>query len=447
VSSDRSAHRGWLLAAVGLPVYAFLYDNATSFPSAAGYGWTRLIPLTRQVRLVEIVVVCGLLVLALTHGISRTTRTLLIGSLLFLGLGLASYLHSSDVPLVDGARLLYMYLLPLFVFIIGREAPWGLEAWTRTATTVLVWVVVSAAVSWVQYLWLGYPVGDDITGLNKDAHANGTLMMLVAIQLGSFALLLEKRKALIAALGFLLTMVLSSVIKVMFFGIAALAVLLWIYVRAQPRRRVVFTLRGFEWGLVAALTVMVVVVAFSRVDVLSAGRMGDLVEKLREDPASLGPMQAHGAALSKVARDLPTLIVGAGPFRFANPISVGQVLDDTRLGKRASSEVLAVDDEHGEQTRITLTSSLLVELGWPAFLIVILMYLAVWRAVWRACQSGRMEIRARAAGCLACGAIVALTALTSLFGSIELPSVSWPVMLLSGIVCRMDVRSVEATWV
>jgi hypothetical protein len=447
VSPDRPDRRIWLAAAIGLPLYAFLYDNATSLPAAMGYGWTRLTPLTRQVRLVETVVVCGLLVVALAHGISRPTRTLLIGSLVFFGLGMASFLHSSGVPVVDGARLLYMYLLPLFVFIIGLEAPWDIEAWTPAAITVLVWVVLSAAVSWFQFAWLGYPVGDDITGLNKDAHANGTLMMLVAIQLGALGLFLGQRKAIIAALGLLVTMVLCSVIKVMFFGVAALALLLWLYVRAQPRPRVAITRRGLQWGLVAAVTVTVVAIVFARVDAQNAERLTGLAEKLREDPAGLGPLQAHESAALKVARDLPTLILGLGPFRFANPISVGQVLDDTPLGKLASTEVLAVEDEHGEQTRITLSSSLLGELGWPAFLIVAVMYLAVWRAVWRACQSAQMEIRARAAACLACGTILALTAVCSLFGSLELLSVSWPVMLLSGIVCRMDARSLEPAWV
>ncbi len=252
----------------------------------------------------------GLLLLALTHGISRTTRTLLIGSLIFLGLGLTSYLHTSPVPVLDGARLLYMYLLPLIVFIIGREAPWGIEAWTRTATTVLVWVVVSAAVSWFQYAWLGYPVGDDITGLNKDAHANGTLMMLVAVQLCAFALLLEKRTLLFAVLGCLVTMVLSSVVKVMFFGVAALAVLLCVYLRGHPGRHVMPAQRVLQWTLVAALTVTVVVMAFVRFDDLNAGRMAGLLEKVREDPAGLGPLEAHRSALTKVAKDLPTLIVG-----------------------------------------------------------------------------------------------------------------------------------------
>lgn len=426
-----------------MPSYAFVYDNATSFPYAAGYGWTRLISMPREVRFVEIVVVCGLLGLALGNGISRTTRTLLIGSVLFLGFGVASYLHGSDVPASEGARILYMYLLPLFVFIIGREAPWGVEAWTRTAATVLVWVFVSVVVSWVQYLWLGYPVGDAITGLNKDAHANGTLMMMVAIQLCSFAFLLRQRKALIVALGFLVTMVLSSVVKVMIFGFAALAVLLWIGVRAQPRRRVVFTLRGFGRALGAALTVAIVMIAFSRIDVLSSEHLAGVEEKLREDPAALGPLQAHREALSKVARDLPTFVLGVGPFQFANPVSVGHVLDDDSPWKLASSDILSEEGERGDQTRITLTSSLLVELGLPAFLIVTLMYFAMWRAVWRACQSVHKEISTRAAGCLACGAILMLTAIFSLFGSIDVMSVSWPLMLLSGIVCRIDARSVE----
>jgi hypothetical protein len=426
----------WRLAAVGLPAYAFLYDNATSLPAAQGYGWTRLTPLTRQVRLLEIGVIAILLGLALAQGVTRTSRNLLIGTLLFLGIGLTSYLHSSEVPLIDGVRLIYMWLLPAFIFIIGREAPWERSAWTRTAMTVLVWVVVSALVSWFQFAWLGYPVGDDITGLNKDAHANGTLMMMTAWVLLAFGLFYERRGFILAALVLLVTMVLSSVLKVMFLGVVSLALLLWLFLRTGPRRRTGFARRGLRLGLAAAITVAIVGFAFTQVDVISSNRLGDLGDKVQNNPESLGPLQAHTAAASKLGKDLQTLVLGLGPFRFANPISVGQVVDAGRLARSASGEVLAVEDEKGEQTRITLSSSLLGEFGVPAFVIVIVMYLSIGRAIWPTAFHDRLDIRARSAGLLAAGALLALVPLTSLFGSLDVMSVSWPVLLLSGMLCR-----------
>ena len=434
-----------MLVAIGLPVYAFLYDNATSFPVALGYGWTRLTPLTRQVRLAEIVVIAGVLGLALTHGVSRTTRNLLAGTVLFIGLGLMSFLRSSDVPLLDGVRLIYMWMLPVFIFIIGREAPWGRRAWTWIATTVFVWVLVSAVISWVQFAWLGYPPGDDITGFNKDSHANGTLMMLTSLQLLAFALFFEKRNAMLVAMVLLVTMVLSSVLKVMFLGVAASALLVWLFQRFGPRRRARLMPRGLKWGIAVALVIALVGVAFAQFDLISSARMGDLGTKVLSNPQSLGPFQAHEAALTKIARDLPTLVLGVGPFRFANPISVGQVLVDGRLGRSASGELLAVQDEKGEDTRITLSSSLLGEFGVPAFVIVGLMYVAIGRAVWRSAFNDSLDIRARTVGLLAGGSILALTPLTSLFGSLDVMSVSWPVMLLSGLICREAALSPKAS--
>ena len=421
---------------MALPIYAFLYDNANSLPTVMGYGWTRLTPMTRQVRLIEIVVIAILLGLALHQGVSRLTRNLLTGSLLLIGLGLMSFVRSSDVPLLDGVRLIYMWLLPAFIFIIAREAPLGRTAWDRIARIVLVWVLASAAVSWVQFGWLHYPVGDDITGLNKDAHVNGTLMMIAALQLLAFALFYERRRVAIAAVALLLTMVLSSVLKVMFLGIAALALLIWIYLRVGPRQPGELTPRGVKWGMAAALTVAIVGFAFTQIDVLSSERMGDLGDKLQNDPESLGPFQAHKGALAKIGRDLPTLALGLGPFRFANPISVGQIIDSGRLAQSASGEVLAVEDEKGEATRITLTSSLLGEFGLPAFVIVMVMYLAIGRALWRTAFHHRFDIRARTAGLLASGSLLALIPFVSLFGSVEVMSVSWPFMLLSGLICR-----------
>lgn len=436
VTVHSPARRGWLLVALALPLYAFLYDNATSLPSTMGYGWTRLTPLTRQVRLAEIVFIGVALGLALTYGVSRTTRNLLAGSLLFIGLGLLSYLRSADVSLLDGARLIYQWVLPVFIFIIAREAPLGRGAWKWVSTTVFVWVLVSAVVSWIQFAWLGYPVGDDITGFNKDAHVNGTLLMLTALQLLAFALFLEKRSALFVALALLVTMVLSSVLKVMFLGVVAVALLVWIYWRSGARHRPAAVPRALTWGLALALTVALAATAFTRFDLISSDRLGDLWDKVRSDPASLGPLVAHRAALTKIAKDLPTLALGVGPFRFANPISVGQVLAEGRLGRMAAGEVLAIADETGEQTRITLSSSLLAEFGILAVVVVGFLYLGIARAVWRCRFDGRLDIRARSAGLLACGCILALVPMTSLFGSLEVMSLSWPVMLLSGLTCR-----------
>lgn len=436
MSTEPRRRRAWLSVAVGLPVYAFLYDNATSLPAAMGYGWTRLTPLTRQVRLLEIVVIAAVLGLALTHGVSRTTRNLLTGAFLFLGLGLLSYLRSADVPLLDGVRLMYMWVLPAFIFIIGREAPWERRTWTAVAMTVLVWVLASAVVSWVQFAWLGYPVGDDITGFNKDAHVNGTLLMLTALQLLAVALFYEKPRLVLLSLALLVTMVLTSVLKVMFIGVGALALLVWIYLRVGPRRRAGAVPRWLKWGMASALTVAIVAFAFIQVDVLSSDRLGDLGDKVQNDPQSLGPLRAHEAALTKIGRDLPTLALGLGPFRFANPISVGQVVDAGRLATSASGEVLAIQDETGELTRITLSSSFLAEFGIPAFVIIGLMYLSIARAVWRTASHHRLDIRARTAGLLAGGSLLALIPLTSLFGSLEVMTLSWPLMLLSGLICR-----------
>ena len=134
------------------------------------------------------------------------------------------YANGSDIGVLDAVRLIYMWILPAVIFMIGRQAPWGAAAWSRLEKVILVWVAVSAFVSWDQFVHLRYPVGDDITGLNKDAHANGTLMMFAALQFIAYGLFHEQRNALLIAFAFLITMVLSSVLKVMFFGVVAVAV-------------------------------------------------------------------------------------------------------------------------------------------------------------------------------------------------------------------------------
>jgi hypothetical protein len=432
----RADRPGWLFIAIALPLYAFLYDNATSMPMAMGYGWTRLTPLPRQVRVAEIAIIAGLLGVALTYGMSRTTRGLMMGTLIFIGLGLTSFLRSADVPLLDGVRLIYMWVLPVFLFVIGREAPWGVQAWKRIATTAFLWVLLCAAVSWVQYVWLRYPAGDDITGLNKDAHVNGTLFMLTALLLLALGMFYERRSAWLGAALLLVTMVFSSVLKVMFLGVVGLSLLVWLYLRLSVARSGGIVPRGLKWGMAIVMAVGIVALAFSQIDIISSDRLGDLGEKVRSDPESLGPFRAHQVALTKIGRDLPTLALGMGPYRFANPISVGQVLDAGRLSRSASGEVLAIQDETGESTRITLTSSLLGEFGLPAFVVVVLMYVGIGRALSRSMSNPRLDIRARAVGLVASGSILAMIPLASLFGSLDVISVSWPFMLLAGVICR-----------
>jgi hypothetical protein len=432
----REERRGWLLIGIGLPLYAFLYDNSTSLPSTMGFAWTQLTNIPRQVRLVEIVIIAGLLGLALSHGVSRITRQLLVGTLVFLGLGLASYLRSADVPMLDGVRLVYLWVLPVFLFIIGREAPWGNRAWRWIAILTFSWVAVSTVASWVQFAGLGYPVGDDITGFNKDAHVNGTLMMFTALQCLAIGLFHKKRRLLFAALALLVTMVLSSVLKVMFLGVAAAALLIWVYVKTGPQRVSSVVPRGLMLGAAVVLIGAGVTVAFSQIDLLSSDRLGDLGHKLVNEPQTLGPLQAHEVAIRKVSVDLPTLALGLGPFRYANPISVGQVLAAGRLGQLATSDLLAINDEKGEQARVTLSSSLLAEFGVVACIVIGLMYMGIGRAVWQCTSDPRLHIRSRGAGLLAAVVLLALIPLTSLFGSLEVMSVSWPVMLLSGALCR-----------
>jgi hypothetical protein len=93
--------------------------------------------------------------------------------------------------------------------------------------------------------------------------------------------------------------------------------------------------------------------------------------------------------------------------------------------------------EKGDETRITLSSSLLAELGAPAFALFAMMYGLVAAALVRGATDRRVVVRAQAAGALAGVAILSLIFLTSLFGSIEMMSVSWPLMLLAGMTCRL----------
>jgi hypothetical protein len=139
-----------------------------------------------------------------------------------------------------------------------------------------------------------------------------------------------------------------------------------------------------------------------------------------------------------VTSSAQSLLFGYGPYSYANPVSVGQTLEGGSLAHYAREDLLALTTEHGEDTKVTLTSSWLVELGPLATAMLALIYGTILIRVWRCVRSDDLENRAYAAGLVGCLIVLYLTAATSLFGSLEVISVSCAVMLLTGMTVRID---------
>ena len=147
----------------------------------AGVGWTQLMELPREIRIVEAVCVFIAVLVLMDRSLSRISRRLVICIVLFSFLAVGSHIANPLVSLLDVFRLAYAYILPLLIFIIGREAHLNVRSRELMWRLFLGWVILNVIISWYQFVWLGYPVGDDITGLNKDAHANGNLMFFASL--------------------------------------------------------------------------------------------------------------------------------------------------------------------------------------------------------------------------------------------------------------------------
>ena len=438
----RASPGNWTWVPLVLLGYALLYDNATSMPTAAGSDWTQLLQLPREIRIVEAVCVLLAVLVLVDRSMSRLSRKLLIAAVLFSSLAVGSHMTHPLVSLIDAFRLNYAYILPLLIFIIGREA--GLNTRSRELLWrfMLGWIILSAVISWYQFVWLGYPVGDDITGLSKDAHTNGNFLFFGSLMLAARALSQRRRKLLVPVIALVVTAILPSVLKSLAFSFFAFALIAWENISSQQTKSGRKKKTGFGKRIVpiAATLVLIVVagVAFSDLDQFSASRIGDVGDKFRSNPLSFGPIAAHSNALSLVLTDPKTFLLGNGPYSFANPVSVGQIQSTGGLAKFAQSSLLPqFSYERGEDTKITLTSSILAELGLPAFLILLWAYLAIGRAVWRQRHSTDLKQVAYATGLTGAWLILILTALMSLFGSLDIISISWPIMLLAGLTCRI----------
>ena len=414
--------------------YAFLYDNSTSLTTAQGYEWTRILELPRQIRFLEFGAVVVAALLLLVRRRSRTSLVLAAGVLMFASVALCSYVPRPVVTPTDFGRLVYMYILPVLVFVIAHELSWSTSAITRLVRFILLSALVSAAVSWTQYLYFGYEVGDDITGLNQDAHSNASLLMVATFLLLVQGLFFRRRTRLLLGLGTALTAVLSSALKLLIMA-PALAATLRYYSRTRGRA---------SWGIsnraTAAITLATVFsgalfMAFSRVDTRSAKRMPAFMERLANDPLSLGPIEAHRDAATRLFRGAQPLIFGYGPFSYSNPISMGQTREGGALGQYVTFSVKP--DESGEDMSVTLTTSLAVEFGLPAFFILVWMYVTILHSVIQCTRSHDVTVRAYAAAAVPALVLLLASAALAQFGSISALSLSWPVMLLSGAVCRL----------
>lgn len=427
--------RIWLVLV--LLAYAFLYDNSSSVPIAAGYSWTHLLPIPRQIRLVEIAVVLGLVIWLIFPRVSALSFKLLLAIGVFGMLAMLAFLIHPIAPVLDVLRLGYAYVLPILIFIIGREAPLDKRARQMVWRFLLAWVTINAVLSWFQFAVLGYPVGDNITGLNKDAHANGNLLFFASLLLISRGWFLHRRILLVPALIFAATAVLSSVLKSTAFTVAALCLIAWQYlVYTRMSRQMVR--RIFILILALVLLAAIGLYSFVNLDRLSAGRMSAVIDKITSDPGSFGPVISHVEAFNLILKSPVNIGFGLGAFSYANPISYGQTLEQGSLSGFARDYlVLSGSSLHGEDALVTLTSSILAEFGLPAILVLTLGYLWIGQSVWHARRGGDAEQLAYSVGLMGCWLILMLTALTSIFGSLDVISVSWPVMLLMGMTSRL----------
>ncbi|MEO8257196.1 MAG: hypothetical protein ABI868_07600 [Acidobacteriota bacterium] len=429
--------------AIALLSYAFLHDNAATLPGTLGYGWTRLIALPAEVRFIEVVVIVGLALSVVMARRSVMTVSLLGGCLLFVGLSILSYLNHPVTGPIDFGRLVYMYLLPIVVFVIARELRWDPAGVRTVVRFVLGWVLISAAASWLQYLYLGYPAGDDITGLNPDAHVNVSLLLIGSLLLLADGLFLRQWFRILPAIGLAATAVLPSELKILFISPLLVAMVLWYYSGGSLWRhaRMMFKRAVVVVPLLAAI-VSVGFIAFNRIDILSSNRVPALIDRALNDPLNFGTVIAYRNAVTILTQGPRNFLLGLGPYAYSNPISMGQSREDGALGRFTRSDLASSAGESGEDARITLATSLALEFGVPAFMMLGCLYLFVLIETHLAAVRSRDGTVRRYAAVAVPGVMILLAAGTlGLFGSLSALALSWPVMILAGATCRLEARN------
>jgi len=328
------------------------------------------------------------------------------------------------------------------VFIIARELPWRLSGLQTVIRFVLGWIFLSAAASWIQYLYLGYPVGDDITGLNQDAHSNATLLIFASLILLAEGLFLHRRFRIVLAIGMGTTAIISSDLKVMFVSPLLVALLIWYYSRGSLWRRARMMVKRTAVSVpLAAVMVGALFYAFNRFDTASSARLPALLDRALTEPKNFGMVIAYRNAIGILLEGPRNFLLGVGPFGYSNPISMGQSLNDGPLGGLTRSELAQRGAEAGEDARVTLTTSLAVEFGASGLAVLGWLYLiVVVKTHSAAVRSRDPSVRRYAAVAVPILLLVLVVGTFSLFTSISSLSLSWPAMILAGATARLDAR-------
>lgn len=192
----------------------------------------------------------------------------------------------------------------------------------------------------------------------------------------------------------------------------------------------------------AAVMIGVLFYAFNQFDSHSSARVPALLDRALNEPQNFGTVLAYRNAMGVLFEGPTTFLLGVGPFGYSNPISMGQSRDDGPLAGLTRSELLQDPRESGEDARVTLATSLAVEFGAPAFIVVACLYLVVLAATHSAAvRSQDRTVRRYAAVAVPALLLLLAVGTFSLFGTISSLSLSWPVMILAGATCRLDARS------
>ena len=156
------------------------------------------------------------------------------------------------------------------------------------------------------------------------------------------------------------------------------ALLLWYYCRriAVERARMMVK-RTFVSVPLAAVMLGVLFYAFNQFDNLSSARVPALLDRALTEPQNFGTVYAYRNAVGGNARGAPNLPSGGWAVRLLESDQHGPVPGRRATGTPHAIRAAARSGESGEDARVTLATSLAVEFGVPAFMVLACLYLVV----------------------------------------------------------------------